>query len=207
MSNGFVKSAFNSRKVFNGNNSLMPLASKSKEIVLAAANDGATKMKIPFSEKISLWTTSANAKWLAVADEKNSIFSVDVADGNKHEWKGDKIKETTKIAINNDGNYIYVTNFYAGLYRLKTDSSESQRIVEGFRGQASSLQLSFDEKYAIIGGNHRDIGIYNLADGKTLFYDKYIDSSDFYITNSWMKNNRLIFTTDGGVMFDGILEK
>ncbi|MEO6391365.1 MAG: hypothetical protein ABIP75_05890, partial [Pyrinomonadaceae bacterium] len=73
--------------------------------------------------------------------------------------------------------------------------------LTGHRGQAACLALSTDERYVIVGGNHFDIGVYDAKTGKQIL-DSRVDAADFYATNAWMSGMRLIFTTDGGVLFD-----
>jgi hypothetical protein len=33
------------------------------------------------------------------------------------------------------------------------------------------------------------------------------EAADFYVTNVWLLGNRLLFTTDAGVLKDGLLER
>jgi hypothetical protein len=32
------------------------------------------------------------------------------------------------------------------------------------------------------------------------------EAADFYVTNAWLKGDRLFYFTDAGVLFDGVLE-
>jgi WD40 repeat protein len=176
-----------------------------KQIILASAEDGETKKIFVFPEGIDVIAVSANAKWLSVADKKGKLFLVDLTTGKQKALENEKVEDLTRIAVSNDGQFIYTATFFAQLVQWDTSAQKSKTIADGFRGQASSLQLSVDGNYAIIGGNHHDIAIYEIKTGERVFYNNDIDSSDFYVTNSWMKGNRLIFTSDGGVMYDGIL--
>jgi hypothetical protein len=66
------------------------------------------------------------------------------------------------------------------------------------------LQLSADERSLVRGGNHRDVSIYNVASGKEITSFP-TEAADFNVTNVWLKDKRLIFTTDSGVLLDNTL--
>lgn len=176
-----------------------------KKIILASADVGSKIREFEFTEEISKFDTSANGKWLAVADEKGNLWKIDLQNGKREQWSGGQIEDLTRITITNDGKYVYTTEFQANLRRWDTVKQKSDSLGS-YRGQAFFLKLSVDEKYVLIGGNHHDIGVYNAKTGEHVFYTQD-ESSDFYVTNGWMKGNRLIYTTDGGVLVDGLLNK
>lgn len=175
------------------------------KLILASADNGSTMREFIFENGLALMATSTNAKWMAVADGKGYLWLVDLTTGNQKQWSKGIIEETKKIAVTNDGRYVYTTEWYAKLRRWDTSTQESTELTQ-HRGQAACLSLSADEQYVIIGGNHRDVGVYDAKTGKTIFYSR-VEASDFYVTNAWMRGRRLIFTTDGGVMFDWSLKK
>lgn len=177
-----------------------------KKLILASAETGKMIREFSFKEGVSKYASSRNANWIAVADEKGVLWRINVSTGTVDEYKEGKIDSPTQIAITDDGRYIYTTEWYAKLKQWDTEKRTSKVIVDGYRGQASCLRLSVDEKFAIIGGNHYDIGVYEIASGRTGFYTR-VDSSDFYVPQAWMKGNRLIYITDGGVMFEGYFSK
>ena len=47
--------------------------------------------------------------------------------------------------------------------------------------------------------------LYDSKSGEALFYSQTADS-DFFVTNAWISGDRLIFTTDAGVLFAGTLQ-
>src|SRR6185369_16845763 len=106
-----------------------------------------------------------------------------------------------KVVVNNDGTYVYLTDFRTGLSQWNTKTDVVKQLTS-IHGQAASLNLSVDETRVLIGGNHRDVQIYDASSGES-FAAFETDSSDFYVTNVWLKGERLIFTTDTGVLFDG----
>ena len=53
-------------------------------------------------------------------------------------------------------------------------------------------------------GNHGDIAIFDAASAELLFYDR-TSAAAIYVESAWLNGNRMIFTTDTGVMIDGML--
>jgi hypothetical protein len=74
------------------------------------------------------------------------------------------------------------------------------------RGQAQTLKLSRDEKEIVIGGNHRDVAVYEISTGERRLYFS-IAAADFFVTNVWLGGDRLLFSTDAGVLFDGWVKR
>jgi hypothetical protein len=78
--------------------------------------------------------------------------------------------------------------------------------IGSIRGQAHALRLSRDEKEILIGGNHRDVAAYEIESGKRRLYFE-ISAADFYVTNVWLGGDRLLLSTDAGVLFDGRVKR
>lgn len=173
--------------------------------LVQASADGTMISEYSFPKGVDMWTTSHNGKWLVVADNESKFTVFDLTTGAKQKETLVPALDPTKIAISNDGRYVFTVEFAKPLKRLDISTGEIKTIAS-YRPVASSLNLSVDEKFAIIGGSHYDIGVYEIATGKTGFYTR-VDASDFYVPQAWMKGNRLIYITDGGVMFDGMLSK
>lgn len=182
-----------------------------KKMIMASADTGATEKEFEFADEIDKVDTSANAQWLAVADKKGNLWQINLTDGSRKQWTGEthektaQVKELTAITITNDGQNIYTTEFFANLRRWNMETHKTD-FLTSYKGQSACLKLSADEKFVLIGGNHHDIGVYDAQTGAGIFYTRD-ESSDFYVTNAWMKGSRLIYTTDGGVLIDGLLEK
>jgi hypothetical protein len=76
--------------------------------------------------------------------------------------------------------------------------------VGDLRGQCSTLRLSNDGRRFVVGGNHHDVAVYDAQSGERVGY--YLsEAADFYVTNAWLAGDRLIYTADGGVLYDGTL--
>jgi WD40 repeat protein len=175
--------------------------------LVQADSNGKLIREYSFPKGVDIWATSHNGQWLAVVDNDNKFSVFDLANGveRKHGPNPSPAINPSKLAVTNDGNYVFTTEFTEPVKRWDVTTGEVKTIA-GYRPVASSLNLSTDEKWAIVGGSHFDIGVYEIATGKTGFYTR-VDASDFYVPQAWMKGNRLIYITDGGVMFDSILSK
>ena len=156
-------------------------------------------------EKVECFAVSRNGRWLAVAGESGALNLFEVSTGRRVLSQTAKIESLSRIAVTGDGRYVYTTEWGAHLRRWDTRADTSEDLGD-YKGQSSCLRLSQDERRVVIGGNHRDVGVYDAANGNTLAYFR-VTASDFYVTNGWLSGDRLIFTTDSGVMFDGLLFK
>lgn len=181
---------------------LYPLGNK---IIIASTTNGKTLREFEFGEGVDAFNVSANAKWLAVADKKGALWLVDLTTGRRTAAATEKIEDPKQVAVSDDGRFVYSTEWGAVIRRWDTRLQTSLEL-SGHRGQAASLALSTDERHLVVGGNHFDIGVYDSAKAEQLF-DTRVDGADFYVTNAWMGGNRMIFTTDGGLMFEYVLSR
>ena len=68
------------------------------------------------------------------------------------------------------------------------------------------MTLSDDDKWLITAGNHGDVGVFDRETGRLLFYTRTA-SAAFYVEKVWVKGNRMLITTDSGVMLQGKLTR
>lgn len=78
--------------------------------------------------------------------------------------------------------------------------------IASITGQARTLKLSPDEREIVVGGNHRDVAVFDIASGEERLHFR-VNASDFYVTNVWLSGDRLLFSTDAGVLFDGLVKR
>jgi len=173
-------------------------------VILASAGDGKTLREFTTGSQVAKFAVSANGKWLVVAEEEE-ITAFEIATGRRIFQSQQKADGITGIAITNDAQSIFSTEFNASLKRWDVPRGAVEELSR-IHGQCHSLRLSSDERSILIGGNHRDLAIYNAATGEKLgAFDT--EAADFSVTNVWMDGDRLIFTTDAGVLIDSKLEK
>ena len=174
-------------------------------LVLAKWSDGATIREYKIEGGLGGFDVSANGEWLVAVNDTGSLFRFEIRTGARSPVGAENIKNLTGLTISNDGRYVYTTEFEAKLRQWDTQTSIMKELGS-IRGQARSLRLSRDEKEIAIGGNHRDVAVYEIATGERRLYFE-IGAADFYVTNVWLGGDRLLFSTDAGVLFDGWVKR
>jgi len=150
-------------------------------------------------------SVSANGEWLAAANDQGVLYCFDVKTGRRLNVSTEKIESLSRLTVTNDGHYVYTTEFNSALKRWDTRQNVTKEL-SSIRGQAHAFLLSSDGQRIAVGGNHHDVAVYDTATGKRLAYFQ-TEASDFYVTNVWLLGNRLLFTTDAGVLKDGFLKR
>jgi WD40 repeat protein len=178
---------------------------RGNNVVLAKWTDGATIREYAIEGELDTFAVSANGEWLVAVNETGSLFRFDICKGTRSPVGAESIKSLTGLTISSDGRYVYTTEFEAKLRQWDTQTSLMKEIGS-IRGQARALRLSRDEKEIAIGGNHRDVAVYEIATGERRLYFE-IGAADFYVTNVWLGGDRLLFSTDAGVLFDGRVKR
>ena len=178
---------------------------KSNKLVLASGTTGATVREFRVEPALEQYEVSENGEWLVAANEDGQLYCFAVKTGRRFYVSREKVESLTRLAITDDGRYVYTTDFQASLRRWDT-THKTMKEISSIRGQARSLRLSTDEKRILVGGNHRDVSVYDVATGERISYLQ-VTSADFYVTNVWLGGDRLVFTTDAGVLLDGRLQR
>ena len=178
---------------------------RGNNLVLAKWTDGATMREYAIAGELDAFAVSANGEWLVAANETGSLFRFDIRKGTRSPVGAESIKSLTGVTISSDGRYVYTTEFEAKLRQWDTQTSLMTELGS-IRGQVRTLRLSRDEKEIAIGGNHRDVAVYEVATGERRLYFE-IGAADFYVTNVWLGGDRLLFSTDAGVLFDGRVKR
>ena len=178
--------------------------SRGGHMFLANAN-GATIREFIIEGKLDGYGVSENGQWIVAANDKGQLFSIEVKTGTTTRVGAKTIDSLTALTITNDGRYIYTTEFQASLRKWDVKTNAMQELAS-IRGQARTLRLSHNEREILVGGNHRDVAIYEIATGERRFYLQ-VGASDFYITNVWLGGDRLLFSTDAGILFDGMVQR
>jgi WD40 repeat protein len=178
---------------------------RDNNLVLAKWTDGTTVREFAIEGKLHGFAVSANGEWLVAANETGSLFRFDIKSGTRSPVGAESIHNLTGLTISNEGRYVYTTEFGATLRQWDTQTGLVKKMAS-IRGQANTLRLSRDEKEIAIGGNHRDVAVYDIATHERRLYFE-TNASDFYVTNVWLGGDRLLFSTDAGVLFDGRVKR
>ena len=174
-------------------------------LVLADPSAGGRIREFKIESKLDQFSVSANGEWLAVANDQGMLYCFEVKTGKLLNVSKEKIESLSRLAVSNDGHYVYTTEFKAALKKWDTRRNNLTEL-SGIRGQAHSMFISSDGRWLAIGGNHHDVALYDTSKGERLMYFQ-TEASDFYITNVWLLGNRLLFTTDAGVLQDGLIQR
>lgn len=176
-----------------------------RTLLLASSTSGEIERKFTLDAKVSSFTVSVNGQWLAASDDKGVLYRFEIANGHSLRTPaGNERGSDGQLAITNNGLDVYSTEFGGAIRRWETRTNTLKELTS-VKGIPRTMRLSTDERRLAIGGNHRDVGVYDAQTGDTICYFD-VGASDFYVTNVWLRDNRLIYTTDGGVLFDGVLE-
>ena len=175
------------------------------KLVLAKWTTGETIREYAVEGELEGFAVSANGEWLVAVNDANTLFRFEIKNGNRTQFATDNPHDLNYLAISSDGRYVYSTEFEATLRQWDMQTSMMKEIGE-IRGQARTLRLSRDEKEIVIGGNHRDVAVYEIATAERRLYFE-IAAADFYVTTVWLGGDRLLFSTDAGVLFDGSVKR
>lgn len=178
---------------------------RGNNLVLAKWADGQTIREFVIDGVLDAFAVSANGEWIVAANETGSLFRFETRNGMRSRVGAENIESLTRLTISSDGRYIYTTEFRATLRQWDTQTGVMKELGE-IRGQARALRLSRNEKEIVIGGNHRDVAVYEIGTGQRHLYFE-TSAADFYVTNVWLGGDRLLFSTDGGTLFDGWLKR
>ena len=113
------------------------------------------------------------------------------------------------MTITNDGRYV---SMVANGGRLLTHDMKTGKLKESVlkeirdvHSNVDFMRLANDDKWVVVAGNHRDVGIFDRVTGRSVSYTR-TSAGAFYVETVWIRGDRIIFTTDIGVLFDGRLK-
>jgi WD40 repeat protein len=171
-------------------------------VVLASPETGAPLREFATGERIVDFAVSANGKWLVVGDAKVSIYLFETRTGAVAGHRKEAMSSVGSLAVSNDGGAVYAIDSPETLMRWDVKNDEFKKLTSV--PWCYTIRLSADGTKILFGGHHRDVAVFDVTDGRELL-SIAVTSADFYVTNVWSSGERLIFTTDAGVMLDGII--
>lgn len=150
---------------------------------------------------------SANKRWLAVFEEQNlTVFDLQSA-----QKKTMRIKPVDygPVVVTDDGSHVYNLGVEGALTHWNVRTGRSTNSVLGRirenHSRVDFMTLANDDRWLVTAGNHHDVGIFDRAIGRLAFYTQ-VEGAAFFVEKVWIKDKRMIVTTDSGVMYDGVLQ-
>lgn len=153
---------------------------------------------------------SANGQWLAILDSSQTLSVFEIPTGKQTTAMATKADDWGPIVVTNDGRYVYQVASEGQLTRWDPQTGEVRESVlakiREMHTRADFMTLANDDKWLITAGNHGDVGIFDRATGNLVCYTQ-TSAAGFYVEKVWVGGDRMIVTTDTGVMFEGRLIK
>ena len=205
------------RKLFDAYSLRTRMALISNELVYAdlgrikfASVEGVkSKREFNIAAAIMQTTVSANKRWLAVLDYNDKLNVFDLKTGRKRTMKVDTNFGGPAV-ITNDGRYVYFAREEGTLVKWDTVAAKTTTTVFPRLSDAHSrvdfMTLANNDRWIIATGNHRDVGIFDRKTLELLFYMPNNAAVNF-VERVWTNGERLIMTTDTGVMHLGSLKE
>lgn len=173
-----------------------------------AVDSGQLTRELRLPSPILTSTISENRRWLALVDnaQKLTIFDLTTLKKRRVAFKP---KDAGPLAVTNDGRYVSLVAHGGRLltYDLKT-AKLTESVLKEIRDVHSNVDfmtLANDDKWIVVTGNHGDVGVFDRSTARLVSYTR-VSAAAFYVETAWVRGNRIIFTTDIGVLFDGRLK-
>lgn len=189
------------------------LYSSGNRIVLASAETAAQKREFVADGFISSFAISSNKRWLLTVEDSNAFCVFEIETGRRvasqrAEETAQGVPEPRPQAITNDGRYVYSIGSEGNLTRWDATTNQTTKMVLQKLRQVHSrvdyLTLAENDTLIVTPGNHGDVGVYDSQTGELISYTR-TPAAVFWTEKAWLSENRLIFTTDTGVMYSGTL--
>lgn len=77
--------------------------------------------------------------------------------------------------------------------------------VREIHSRVDFMTLANDDRWLVIAGNHRDVGIFDRTTLEPLYYMPNRAAAT-YVEEVWIRGDRMIMATDTGVMHSGVIK-
>jgi hypothetical protein len=120
-----------------------------------------------------------------------------------------KLDDIGPLVVTDDGVHVHSVADGGELIDWNIDTGEVTRsvltIIRDMHTRVDFLNLANSDRWLVTAGNHHDVGIFDRATNRLVFFMQ-VSSAVWYVEKVWISGNRMIVTTDTGVMYDGILK-
>jgi tricorn protease-like protein len=164
--------------------------------------------ELPVSGLIESIAISANKRWLAVFHEPRQLTVFDLQSDQKKSMSVTP-EEYAGLVITDDGQHVYNIASEGELTHWNVSAGTSEKTVlariREMHTRVDFMTLANDDRWLVTAGNHHDVAIFERATGRLVFFVQAAAAA-FYIEKVWLNNKRMIFTTDIGVMYEGVFQ-
>jgi hypothetical protein len=112
------------------------------------------------------------------------------------------------VVVTDDGRYVYNIAQEGALTYWDLETGKATETVlakiREMHSRVDFVTVANDDRWLVTAGNHHDVGIFDRATGRLVFYMQ-VGGAVFFVEKVWLKGKRMIVTTDIGVMYDGVL--
>ena len=177
-------------------------------IKFAALDGGKTEREFALNSAIIRTAVSENHRWLAVVDSDKKLTVFDLTTGEKRTMPVNEDYEGP-LVVTNDGGQVYSIGHEGSLTtwdiaKATTSIVQLKRIRE-MHSRVDFMTLANDDRWLVTAGNHRDVAIFDRNNLRLLFFTQS-GGAAVYVEKIWIKGNRMISTTDTGVMYSGVIK-
>jgi WD40 repeat protein len=177
-------------------------------IKFATLDGGKTLREFALDAAIIRTAVSENRRWLAVVDYDKKLTIFDLTTGGKRTMPVNEEYEGP-LVVTNDGGQVYSIDHEGSLTtwdisRAQTTIVTLNRVRE-MHSRVDFMTLANDDRWLVTAGNHRDVAIFDRATLGLLLFTQS-GGAAVYVETIWIKGNRMISTTDTGVMYSGVIK-
>lgn len=151
---------------------------------------------------------SPNKRWLAVVDETQKLTVFDLQT-NTNKTIAIQRSDIGPLVVTDDGLNVYTIEHEGALthWDISTGKATASVLSEirERHSRVDFMTLANDDRWLVTAGNHRDVGIFDRTTGKLVFYMQTGGAAS-WVEKVWIKDRRMILTTDIGVLYDGVLQ-
>lgn len=177
-------------------------------IKLVAIDSGEVTRELRLPSPIVASAVSENGRWLVVVDDAKKLTLVDLVTLKKRRV-AIKVQDAGPLAVTNDGRHVSLVADDGRFLTFDTKTSKlTETVLKEIREASSNVDfmtLTNDDRWVVVTGNHSEVAIYDRATTRLISYTR-TSAAAFYVETVWIHGDRMILTTDTGVLFDGRLK-
>lgn len=177
-------------------------------IKFASLDGNENRRELQVDGMIQATGLSPNKRWLAVVDDTQKLTVFDLQTDTK-KTISIQLSDVGPLLVTDDGLNVYTIEQEGALthWNISTGEATSSVLakIREMHSRVDFMTLANDDRWLVTAGNHHDVGIFDRATGRLVFYTQ-VGGAAFWVEKVWIKGKRVILTTDIGVMYDGVLQ-